>query len=70
MVAILFDKELAYSTPGYTLEEWENKVEQIARGANFDEDVYKRQGVTTGAPAVRPSRSSRTRDSAPQIRCV
>lgn len=38
LVAILFDKEPAYSTPGYTLEEWENKVEQIARGANFDED--------------------------------
>jgi len=27
-------------------------------------------GGTTGTPAVRPSRSSRTRDSAPQVSCA
>jgi len=27
-------------------------------------------GVTTGAPAVRPSRSSRTKDSSPQTSCA
>ena len=26
--------------------------------------------MTTGAPAVRPSRSSRTKDSSPQISCA
>ena len=38
LVAILFDNVPAYSTPGYTLEEWETEVEKIASGANFDED--------------------------------
>ena len=38
LVAILFEKEPAYSTAGYSLEEWRNEVDRIASGANFDED--------------------------------
>ena len=39
-------------------------------GITLDATPGRAAGATTGTPEVRPSRSSRTRDSSPQISCA
>lgn len=38
LVAILLDQDTLYSTPGYSMAEWQSEVDRIASGANFNEE--------------------------------